>query len=242
MVALGTMLCLSMICGCLVSRNHYLFRLKSSFSNSSPNLTSCPSHSNFLAARCSSDTSKPSTGVTPTQLPSPVGNELSISAAFLHQEPEQNYIQFYNPPPPSSTQQYHHDLPPSCIHDAYQSLPRHRHVQYSTGALPSPQIDNRRGMVYANGEVGGGKATLLVPVTSNHPIHHPYQLRGGTEWVLDAPELHNLENPTNLPAATSTFIVNAAPTAEPNNRSAAAEISTLPRYAIMTLMQYVVSH
>lgn len=225
MVALGTMLCLSMICGCLVSRNHYLFRFKStSSSNSSPNLTICPTHSNFLATRRPSDTLKSSSsGVPPTQLTSPIGNdELSLSAAFLQHGPEQNYIQFYNPPAPPSTQQYHHDLLSTCNHEAFQSLPRHRHIRSPTNVLPSPQIDNRRGLIYANGEVASGKATLLVPVTSSYHTRRPQHLHSRTEWVLEAPELRNLETQTS-PLSTLSA------TLQPNNCSAAAEISTLPR-------------
>ncbi|KAL5103000.1 hypothetical protein TcWFU_009145 [Taenia crassiceps] len=236
MVSLGTMLCLSMICGCLVSRNHYLFHLKSSSASSasSPNLTICPPHTNLLAPRRSNDGPKASVGIQPPRLSSQSGNdELSISAAFLHYEPEQNYIQFYNPPPPPQKHRHHPTPPSACIHEAYQSLSRQRHLQCSQNVFLSPQLDNQRGLIYANGEVGGGKSTLLVPVSSNsrlHPPHHPHSER---EWMWDGPEMATFETQSVAQTATSTFFADAAASVQQqNNHSAAVEIPTLQRQSV----------
>ncbi|KAL5967643.1 hypothetical protein TSMEX_004612 [Taenia solium] len=231
MVSLGTMLCLSMICGCLVSRNHYLFHLKSSSASSasSPNLTVCPPHTNLLAPLRSNDGPKTSVGIQPPRLSPHSGNdEISISAAFLHYEPEQNYIHFYNPPPPP---QKHHRSPTSaCFHEAYQSLSRQRHFQCSQNVFLSPQVDNQRGLIYANGEVGGGKSTLLVPVSSNSRLHPPHHLHSEREWMWDGPEMATFETQSAAQIATSTFIVDtAASVQQQNNHSAAVEMSTLPR-------------
>ncbi|VDK36291.1 unnamed protein product [Taenia asiatica] len=229
MVSLGTMLCLSMICGCLVSRNHYLFRLKSSSasSTSSPNLTACPPHTNLLAPRRPNDGPKNSVGIQPPRLSSHSGNdEISISAAFLHYEPEQNYIQFYNPPPPP--QKHHHTPPSACFHEAYQSLSRQRHFQCSQNVFLSPQIDNQRGLIYANGEVGGGKSTLLVPVSSNSRLHPPHHLHSEREWMWDGPEIASFENQSAAQTATSTFIIDtAASVQQQNNHSAAVEMQSV---------------
>ncbi|CDS41598.1 hypothetical protein EmuJ_000926400 [Echinococcus multilocularis] len=230
MVSLGTMLCLSMICGCLVSRNHYLFHLKSSSSSaSSPNLTICHPHTNLLASRRSSDVPKTSAGIHPPRLGSQGGNdEISISTAFLHHEPEQNYIQFCNPPPPPQ-KHHHHTLPSTCFHEAYQSLSRQGHLQCSQSVFLSPQIDNRRGLIYANGEIGRGKSTLLVPVNSNSHLHSPHYLHSGTEWTWDGPEIGTFETHSAAQAATSTFIVDTAASMQQNNHSTAVQISTAPR-------------
>ncbi|KAH9278193.1 hypothetical protein ECG_08815 [Echinococcus granulosus] len=192
-----------MICGCLVSRNHYLFHLKSSSSStSSPNLTICHPHTNLLASRRSSDVPKTPVGIQPPRLGSQGGNdETSISTAFLHHEPEQNYIQFCNPPPPPQ-KHHHHTLPSTCFHEAYQSLSRQGHLQCSQSVFLSPQIDNRRGLIYANVEQSG---------------------RGmGQKWGL-------LRLNLAAQAATSTFIVDTAASIQQNNHSTAVEISIAPR-------------
>ena len=188
MVSLGTMLCLSMICGCLVSRNHYLFRLKSSNStDTSPNLTICSPNSNFPSphsVRRSSDSSQPSNGNQ--QVSSPL-EEMSLSATFLQQEQDHNYIQFYNPPQPTQT-----PLQPTQIHDTYQSLPRPRHLHY---VLPSPRVANQRGLLYPKPEDNKPAHAVLVPVKSNYHVHHRDRASNGrasggvaeTEWIWDSP-------------------------------------------------------
>ncbi|EUB58311.1 hypothetical protein EGR_06838 [Echinococcus granulosus] len=215
--------------------NHYLFHLKSSSSStSSPNLTICHPHTNLLASRRSSDVPKTPVGIQPPCLGSQGGNdETSISTAFLHHEPEQNYIQFCNPPPPPQ-KHHHHTLPSTCFHEAYQSLSRQGHLQCSQSVFLSPQIDNRRGLIYANGEIGRGKSTLLVPVNSNSHLHSPHYLHSGTEWTWDGPEMGTFETQSAAQAATSTFIVDTAASIQQNNHSTAGEISIAPRQVLTT--------
>ncbi|KAM3178718.1 hypothetical protein ACTXT7_001984 [Hymenolepis weldensis] len=218
MVSLGAMLCLSMICGCLVSRNHYLFHLKSS--TSSPNLTICPPNGNFLTLRHSNDGSKPSPTTQPNHLlPQNGVDEISVSAAFLQHEPEQNYMQFYNPPQFQSTHQHFHTLPSTCIHETYQTLPHRRHLQCGQDLFTSPQIDNRRGLVYANGDMSEVQPTLLVPVTANTHINRTQHRKNEPEWILD----------NHQQSGNSSFVLETSTPVEPNNHAPGIEISNIPR-------------
>lgn len=227
MVSLGAMLCLSMICGCLVSRNHFLFHLKSS-STSSPDLTICPPNANFLALRDPADEIKPSPTSQPNQLIAQnETDEMSISTAFIQREPEQNYIQFYNPPQFQSTHRHFHTLPSSYLHEAYQTLPHHRHIQCEQGLFSSPHFDNRRGLIYANGEIGEVEPTVLVPVTANHHLSRSQQLKNGAEWIWEGQP-----QPITQPRH-STLVLDATASVEPNNQASGLEFSNTSRYVIL---------
>ncbi|KAM7534297.1 hypothetical protein Aperf_G00000114347 [Anoplocephala perfoliata] len=225
MVSLGAMLCLSMICGCLVSRNHFLFHLKSSSSTSSHDLTICPPNANFLALRDSASGIKSSPTSQPNQLIAQNGtDEMSISTAFLQREPEQNYIQFYNPPQFQSTYQHFHTLPSSYLHETYQSLPHHRHIQCEQGLFSSPHIDNRRGLIYANGEIGEVEPTVLVPVTTTHHHVRSQQLKNGTDWIWERQQQPITQS------RHSTLVLDATATAiEPNNQEAGLDFPNTSR-------------
>ncbi|VDN98504.1 unnamed protein product [Rodentolepis nana] len=219
--SLGAMLCLSMICGCLVSRNHYLFHLKTSTSSTStPNLAVCTPNGNFLTLRQPNDGSKPFPSAQSNRLmPQNEVDEVSVSAAFLQHEPEQNYIQFYSPPQFQSSHQHFHTLPSTCIHETYQTLPTRRHLQCGQDLFTSPQIDNRRGVIYANGDMNDVQPTLLVPVTASTHLNRTQLSKNEPEWVLE-----NHHQPRN-----STFLLETPTPAEPNNHTAGIEISTIPR-------------
>nr|CUU99440.1 hypothetical transcript [Hymenolepis microstoma] len=218
---LGAMLCLSMICGCLVSRNHYLFHLKTSTSSTStPNLAVCPPNGNFLTLHQPNDGSKPFPSTQPNHLmPQNEVDEMSVSAAFLQHEPEQNYIQFYSPPQFQSPHQHFHTLPSTCIRETYQTLPNRRHLQCGQDLFTSPQIDNRRGLIYANGDMSEVQPTLLVPVTTSTHSNRTQHRKNEPEWILE-----NHHQPRN-----STFVLETSTPVEPNYNTPGIEISNISR-------------
>ncbi|VDD76793.1 unnamed protein product [Mesocestoides corti] len=225
MASLGAMLCLSMICGCLVSRNHHLFRPKSATSSLSlPNLTFCGPHSAFLAARHSVNSSKPSSS-GPPQFMTTCSEDVSISTAFLHHEPEHNYIQFTNPPPLPS-------ISAACLHDPHQSLPRTRQLQYHQAVISSAQIDNRSGLMYANGNANDANPTFLIPMSSNH--HRRNHLRGKTEWIWEGGEAVG-HTPTSICSTTSpAFAITPTAAVQKNNHVAPVDSSPKPRSRSMS--------